>query len=105
MFKALIPAVVIVSAMAAPSFAFAQDSNAPLTRAEVKAQLVQLEKAGYNPSSDEAQYPRNIQAAESRVSAQQTVASSYGSPVNGTSGSGARTSDAATPAQRVFFGQ
>lgn len=53
MFKSLIPAVVIVSALAAPTFVFAQSNdNGPVTRAEVKAQLVQLEKAGYNPSSD-----------------------------------------------------
>jgi Domain of unknown function (DUF4148) len=105
MFKALIPAVVIASALAAPTFAFAQDSNAPVTRAEVKGQLVQLEKAGYNPASDEAQYPNNIQAAESRVSAQQSVATSFGSSANGTSVSGMRTTDTSTPAQRVFFGQ
>jgi uncharacterized protein YgbK (DUF1537 family) len=105
MFKALIPAVVIASALAAPTFAFAQDGNAPLTRAEVRAQLVQLEKAGYNPASDDTQYPYNIQAAERRVSEQQTVATSFGSPDNGTSVSGTRTTDTGTPAQRVFFGQ
>ncbi|KQR76205.1 hypothetical protein ASG35_13915 [Burkholderia sp. Leaf177] len=89
MFKALIPAVVIVSALAAPSFAFAQ-SNGTVTRTQVRAELVQLEKAGYNPASDRTQYPANIQAAEQRVSAQDGVAqSSYGSSVSGTSASGA----------------
>ena len=71
MFKSLIPAVVIVSALAAPTFAFAQSTdNGPLTRAEVKAQLVQLEKAGYNPAGDQVNYPPNIQAAQARVDAQ-----------------------------------
>jgi Domain of unknown function (DUF4148) len=106
MFKALIPAVVIASALAAPTFAFAQQSNGPVTRAEVKAQLVQLEKAGYNPGGDEIDYPNDIQAAEARVAVQNgAVATSYGSSSNGTSVAGSR-SDAAstTPAQAVFFG-
>ncbi|OUL80970.1 DUF4148 domain-containing protein, partial [Paraburkholderia hospita] len=46
--KSLIQAVVIAAALAAPLAAFAQ-SNQPITRAQVRAQLVQLEKAGYHP--------------------------------------------------------
>jgi hypothetical protein len=89
MFKALIPAVVIASALAAPGFAFAQ-SNGPVTRAQVRAELVQLERAGYNPAGDRTQYPVNIQAAEQRVAAENGVAqSSYGSSMSGTSASGA----------------
>ena len=89
MFKSLIPAVVIVSALAAPTFAFAQstDNNGPLTRAEVKAQLVQLEKAGYNPAGDQIDYPANIQAAQARVDAENgQAATSYGPSTSGTSG-------------------
>ena len=84
MFKSLIPAVVIVSALAAPTFAFAQstDNNGPLTRAEVKAQLVQLEKAGYNPSFDPIDYPVNIQAAQARVNAQDGHAATAQSTLN-----------------------
>jgi multidrug resistance efflux pump len=97
MFKALIPAVVIALALAAPSFAFAQ-SNAPVTRAQVRGELVQLEQAGYNPASDRTQYPANIQAAEQRVTAQDGVAqSSFGSSVSGTSASGAPVASAANP--------
>jgi hypothetical protein len=110
MFKSLIPAVVLVSALAAPAFAFAQstDNNGPLTRAEVKAQLVQLEKAGYNPNGDQVNYPANIQAAEARVNAENgQVATAYGPSTNGTSAVGVRSS--AAPAQNrpgsVFFGQ
>ncbi|WP_213776465.1 DUF4148 domain-containing protein [Caballeronia sp. dw_276] len=107
MFKSLIPAVVIVSALAAPTFAFAQssDSNGPVTRAEVKAQLVQLEKAGYNPAGDQTTYPANIQAAEARVDAQNQATTSYGPSTSGTSAVGVRGS---APAQNtpgsVFFG-
>jgi hypothetical protein len=89
--KYLFSAFVVASALIAPACAFAQTS-APLTRAEVKAQLVQLEAAGYNPSSDHTTYPRNIQAAEARVAAQNESAS-YGPSFSGTSESGARTTD------------
>lgn len=49
--------------------AFAQ-STTGLTRAQVKSDLVRLEKAGYNPESDRITYPTGIQAAEARVAAQ-----------------------------------
>ncbi|XUW87344.1 DUF4148 domain-containing protein [Burkholderia sp. M6-3] len=78
----------VAAAVALPSISFAQ-SNQPLTRAEVRAQLVELQSAGYNPASDQTQYPKNIQAAEARVDAQKNVlASSYGSSTYGSSASG-----------------
>lgn len=109
MFKSLIPAVVIVSALAAPTFAFAQSTNnGPVTRAEVKAQLAQLEKAGYNPTADQTDCPSNIQAAQARVDAQNAqAATAYGPSTSGSSARGVRGS--AAPAQNgpgsVFFGQ
>nr|WKF60540.1 hypothetical protein HUO10_005061 [Paraburkholderia busanensis] len=92
--KSLISAVaatVAIAALAAPAVSFAQ-SNQPLTRAEVRSQLVQLEKAGYNPVGDHINYPENLQAAQARVDAQngtaQAANSGYGSPAVGTSQSG-----------------
>ncbi|WP_176055717.1 DUF4148 domain-containing protein, partial [Paraburkholderia caribensis] len=71
--KSLVYAAVVASVLAAPVASFAQ-SNQPVTRAEVRAQLVQLEQAGYNPVASDAQYPRDIQAAEARVQqSQQTL--------------------------------
>ena len=68
--KSLIQAVVVAAALAAPVAVFAQ-SNAPVTRAQVRAELVQLEKAGYNPAAaDDTTYPADIQAAEAKVAAQ-----------------------------------
>ena len=68
--KSLIQAVVVAAILAAPVAVFAQ-SNQPLTRAQVNEQLVQIEKAGYNPARyDPNQYPSNLQAAEARVAAQ-----------------------------------
>ncbi len=93
--KSLIKAVALTVVLAAPMVSFAQ-SEQPLTRAEVKAQLKQLEDAGYNPAvATDATYPADIQAAEARVAAKnagtQGDATGYGPAVTGTSqaGSGA----------------
>ncbi|PQV46450.1 DUF4148 domain-containing protein [Paraburkholderia sp. BL21I4N1] len=86
--NSLIKAVALVAVLAAPVAAFAQSDQQPLTRAEVKAQLKQLEDAGYNPAvATDATYPADIQAAEARVAAQN--ATGYGSPAGGTSQTGA----------------
>ncbi|WP_371882262.1 DUF4148 domain-containing protein [Caballeronia sp. S22] len=100
--KAFVPALVIATALAAPTFAFAQ-SNGPVTRAQVRAELVQLEKAGYNPSTDRVDYPQNIQAAEARVHAE-NGRSAYGPSVAGTSNSGARVSAPMSGRNSVYFG-
>jgi len=88
--KSLIQAVVVAAVLAVPAVSFAQSNQQPLTRAEVKAQLVQIEKAGYNPAtSNDYDYPANIQAAEARVATQNSATSSYGGVANGSSDSGA----------------
>ncbi|ANB76645.1 hypothetical protein AYM40_31165 [Paraburkholderia phytofirmans OLGA172] len=91
--KSLIEAVVIAALITAPLAAFAQ-SNQPVTRAQVRAELVQLEKAGYNPSTANVDdYPENLQAAEARVAAQNGTAqaSGYGTATNGSSQAGGHT--------------
>jgi hypothetical protein len=88
--KSLIEAVVIAALITAPLAAFAQTNpNQPVTRAQVRAELVQLEKAGYDPALTNADdYPANLQAAEARVAAQNAQASGYGSATNGSSQAG-----------------
>ncbi|MBP0590918.1 DUF4148 domain-containing protein [Paraburkholderia sp. LEh10] len=67
--KSLIKAVAVAAVLAVPVMSFAQSSQ-PVTRAQVRAELVQLEKTGYVPSnSNDTQYPANIQAAEAKVAA------------------------------------
>lgn len=67
--------VAISGALASPALTFAQTSyeqQAPVTRAQVRDELVQIEQAGYQPAlADNAHYPDSIQAAEARVSGQQ----------------------------------
>jgi hypothetical protein len=104
--KALVSAVVLAAAIAAPVASFAQSSQQPLTRAEVRADLARLEKAGYDPLSDRQNYPNNIQAAEARVHAQdaaQATATGYGVQTNGTSQAGHALADEKGP-RSVFFG-
>jgi hypothetical protein len=85
--KSFFEAIAIAALITAPLAAFAQ-SEQPLTREQVRADLVQVEKAGYNPN-DWMHYPENIQAAEARVAAEkQTNASSYGAGSNGSSQAG-----------------
>ncbi|WP_144156735.1 DUF4148 domain-containing protein [Paraburkholderia sp. BCC1885] len=86
--KSFIEAAVIAALIAAPLAAFAQ-SNQPLTRAEVRADLVRVEQAGYNPH-DWYHYPANIQAAEARIAAEKGASASYGSGSNGSSQAGQR---------------
>ncbi|HEY2019974.1 DUF4148 domain-containing protein [Paraburkholderia sp.] len=95
--KSLIHAVALAIAIAAPVSAFAQ-SEQPVTRAEVKAQIEQLEQAGYNPArATDATYPADIQAAEARVSAQNAMAqggnTGYGMPAGGSSEAGQHPAD------------
>ncbi|MCP3723505.1 DUF4148 domain-containing protein [Paraburkholderia sp. CNPSo 3272] len=83
--KSLVQAVVVAAALAAPVAVFAQ-SNQPVTRAQVRADMVQVEKAGFNPArSNPNEYPANVQAAEARVAAQN---SAVGGVNNGSSQAG-----------------
>ncbi|AXK63940.1 DUF4148 domain-containing protein [Burkholderia sp. IDO3] len=67
--KTYVALLMMIGAMAGQA-AFAQ-SSAPLTRAQVREELIRLEAAGYEPSKgDDGEYPADIQAAQARVVAQ-----------------------------------
>ncbi|WP_310633522.1 DUF4148 domain-containing protein [Paraburkholderia sp.] len=83
--KSLLKVVAIAAIVAAPAVSFAQ-SQQPVTRAEVRAELAQLRAAGYDPS-DWMHYPENIQAAEAKVAAEKAN-TAYGPSTTGTSQSG-----------------
>jgi ABC-type sugar transport system substrate-binding protein len=106
--KLFLPALLIAAALAAPSFAFAQDNNAPVTRAEVRAQLTQLEKAGYSPATNDNYYPQALQEAQQRVDASNGVAAqAYGPSSSGTSDSGLRVTVAPASGNdqhSIYFG-
>ncbi|SAL32655.1 membrane protein [Caballeronia arvi] len=87
----VIQSLIVAVAVALPAFSFAQ-SNQPITRAEVRAQLVELQKAGYDPASDQTQYPQNIQAAQARIDAAKGL-TAYGASVSGGYASGSRSAE------------
>ncbi|MCX4172590.1 MULTISPECIES: DUF4148 domain-containing protein [Paraburkholderia] len=94
-----------LSAVVISTSTFAQSASVPLTRAQVRADLIRLEQAGYNPSaSDDATYPADIQAAEANVAGQdaeqqaatpqqQKSDSGMGAEMKGTSDSGHKKQD------------
>lgn len=84
--KTFIKFAIVIAALAAPALSFAQ-SNEPVTRAQVRAQLAQLEKAGYNPNGW-MNYPTSLQRAEVIVAQQNSNAATYGGATNGTSQAG-----------------
>lgn len=88
--KLLIHAVLAAAVFAAPAVSFAQQSDAPATtRSQVRAELIQLENAGYNPvTASDVTYPAEIQAAEARIAAQNGTAGGYGGMISGSSASG-----------------
>ncbi|WP_250490046.1 DUF4148 domain-containing protein [Caballeronia sp. INML2] len=103
--KSWVNAVIAAAILSTPLASFAQ-SSAPVSRAEVRGELVQLEKAGYSPIAEDASYPAKVQAAETRVAdvrLAQVQAEGYGSSTGAASQSG-RGSKRVDP-QGVFFGQ
>ncbi|WP_325618023.1 DUF4148 domain-containing protein [Paraburkholderia sp.] len=65
--KALVSTLFVACALAAPVAAFAQTAEAPVTRAQVLADLVRVEHAGYRPTATDINYPDDIQHAEAIV--------------------------------------
>ena len=100
--KTLIAAALAATVLAAPALSFAQESQ-PLTRAQVRAELVQLEQAGYRPGVSSPYYPADMQAAQAKVAQQNATAeaTAYGASTNGSTQAGSRV----TPAKSVYFGQ
>jgi Domain of unknown function (DUF4148) len=85
---ALLTAISIV-----PAVSFAQTSNGPATRAEARAELVQLERAGYQPAAKRIHYLDEIQAAEQRAQGSDNAYASQ----SGAHGSSALASATASP--------
>ncbi|WP_086386373.1 DUF4148 domain-containing protein [Caballeronia sordidicola] len=82
-FPVIIAAAVV---MALPLLCHAE-SNPNLTRPQVRAQLAQLETAGYNPAID-GNYPSNLQHAEAVLERRCSDNAAYGIATAGTAQSG-----------------
>ena len=87
--KSLIQSVVIAAALTGSVAVFAQ-SNAPVTRDQVKAELVQFEQAGGRTNlGNDPYYPQDAQATQARVVAQNGNGQAFGGVQTGSSASGA----------------
>ena len=84
--KKIIAVIALSATMAAPTLTFAQSANGPVTRASIRAELLSLQRVGYNPAVNDINYPQNLQAAEHRLAIQN--GNSAGESVSGTSASG-----------------
>ncbi|WP_206957022.1 DUF4148 domain-containing protein [Trinickia acidisoli] len=101
--KSLIQSIVIAAALTAPVAVFAQ-SNAPVTRAQVKAELAQFEQAGGRVNfSNDPNYPADAQAAQARVIAQNGSNQAIGGVRAGSSASGSPVSAGASAP--LYFGR
>lgn len=105
--NSLIKAVVVTLAIAAPVASFAQTSE-PVTRAQVKAELKQLEAAGYRPSAGtDPYYPADVQAAQARIAASQgnvqAPAHDVGGVTSGVTHTGGHVNGAANT-KSIYFG-
>jgi hypothetical protein len=89
--KSLVCLILASGAFCIQAVGFAQ-STAPVTRAQVRAELIQLEQAGYHVGDgDQTTYPVQIQAAEAKVAAQdsqQMANNAVGGTTNSISASG-----------------
>jgi hypothetical protein len=101
-----------LGAVVGSSLTFAQPATAPLTRAQVRADLIRTEQAGYRPAANnDPYYPADIQAAEARIAAQdvahndgQMAAESRGGmPQRGFSQAGKPNGE--NPGRSIYFGQ
>ncbi|ALX11893.1 hypothetical protein P350_10240 [Burkholderia cepacia JBK9] len=97
--------VAVSASVAAPAFA----GESTVTRAQLRAELAALQKAGYLPNRpNDPNYPDNIQAALNRIHdsgavAADTQAAGYGSDASGATQSGSRNV-ARTVERSVYFG-
>ncbi|MFC4704190.1 MULTISPECIES: DUF4148 domain-containing protein [Paraburkholderia] len=111
--KALISALFVSCALAAPVYAFAQSNaaitsstNGPVTRAEVRADLVRVEQAGYRPVAADNAYPDDIQHAEAVVAQEQAkpgVGAVGGVTMSGSSDAGGQAT-ASTDVRSIYSG-
>ena len=95
--KSLLSAVVVASALIVPAVSFAQQANGPVTRAQVRAELVAAQKAGLVYQND-TEYPKSAPQSDAA-----TLASTQGSnDVGGASGGSSAAGAPSSVQQRLF---
>ncbi|WP_028218133.1 DUF4148 domain-containing protein [Paraburkholderia oxyphila] len=97
--KTLVHTVCAAAVIAVPIASLAQSDGA-LTRAQVQAEIAQLQQAGFNPANaNTVDFPANMPTAGASATDQN---SGYGPATNGSSQMGSRASTSGM--KPVFFG-
>jgi hypothetical protein len=91
-------ASLLAVATALPAAAFSQTG---LSRAQVRAELVELQQAGYRGTTSDTTYPSELQAAEQRIAARNASGASGAA----NSGSGPAMSGSSSSGGRVALAQ
>ncbi|CAG9243720.1 DUF4148 domain-containing protein [Paraburkholderia caribensis] len=86
--------LLVTVTLLSPLLASAQQQTGPVTRAQVRAEMMELERAGYRQNGRDPYYPRELQAAETRIQAKH-ASSAQGGVFAGTSESGSGKADIA----------
>jgi hypothetical protein len=95
--KSLLSAVVVASALIVPAVSFAQQANGPVTRAQVRSELVAAQKAGLVYQND-TQYPKAVPQSDAAV-----LASTQGSKDVGGANVGSSAAGAPSSVQQPMF--
>lgn len=86
--KSFISAVVVASALIVPAISFAQQANVPLTRAQVRAEIVTAQKAGLLYQND-TEYPKTVPQSGTAVATSEPSSQDVGGLNAGSSDAGA----------------
>ena len=90
--QSLLSAAVVASALIVPAMSFAQQANnGPVTRAEVRAELVAAQKTGLLYQND-TEYPKTVPQSDTAVLASTQGSTDVGGANVGSSASGAPSS-------------
>jgi hypothetical protein len=89
--KSLLSAVLVASALIVPAVSFAQQANGPVTRAQVRAEIVTAQKEGLLYQND-TQYPKTVTQSDSTTLASTQGSQDVGGAVGGSSAAGAPSS-------------
>jgi hypothetical protein len=81
--------MILATAISFPIASQAQESTPAVTRAQIRAELIELEGTGYHPDNNDLYYPANIQKAETRIA---FAGNSLAHPDSGVGGVASRTS-------------
>src|SRR6266702_3498149 len=105
--KSLLSAVIVASALIVPAVSFAQQVNGPVTRAQVRAELVAAQEAGLVYQND-TNYPKSVPQTGAAVAAvaqnsQDVGGVSTGSSASGVRASGVRASGTPSSVQQRLF--